>query len=81
MSLAGALQAGPTSTRRGPRCSVDTLLRSLPDEESRALAVMLADDGWLGSNVAKVIRKEVGVSISGTTIQRHRRGDCSCEPV
>lgn len=81
MSLAGALQAGPTSTRRGPRCSVHTLLRSLPDVESRALATMLDDNGWLGSDIAKVIRSEVGVTISGTTIQRHRRGDCSCEPV
>lgn len=81
MSLAEALQAGPKGSRRGPRCSVNTLLRSLPDVESRALAAMLDDDGWLGSDIAKVIRSEVDVSISGTTVQRHRRGDCSCEPV
>lgn len=56
-----------------------TLLRSLPADEREALAHMLADEGWRSESVAKVVTSEVGVTLRGQTVARHRRAACSCE--
>lgn len=80
MSLATAAKQGPPSARKGPRCTVGTLLDSLPADEADALATMLEDMAWTGEAIGKLITAEVGVRVQGGTVARHRRGACSCEP-
>lgn len=80
MSLAQTLAAGPRPVRKGPGCTVGTVLRSLPEDESAALAVMLSDSAWESETVARTLRDEIGVNVQGQTVARHRRGGCSCEP-
>ena len=80
MSLAAALTAGPTHTRKGPGCSVGLLLAQLPDSERAALLAMLADPDWNAEAIADRVSAEedIHVTIQGQTIARHRRGRCSC---
>lgn len=80
MSLAAQLTQGPPPLRKGPGCTVGTLLRSLPPDEGAALAVMLDDQNWTAEAVGRLITAEVGVKVQGGTVARHRRGACGCEP-
>lgn len=80
MSLASAVKAGPPSKRKGPSCSVGVLLSTLPESEARGLMAMLApDSGWTGADMAAALRAELGIDFLGTTLSRHRRGDCRCD--
>lgn len=80
MSLKGALDVGPTRKRKGPPCTVGVLLQALPETEADALADMLADSAWQGTQIARLVTRETGVTVQGGIISRHRRGDCACEP-
>lgn len=76
MSLLAEIEAA-ASPRRGPACSIETVLAELPDSERAELEKALASARYLGSDIAKVLRGR-GFHVANLTVNRHRRGDCRC---
>lgn len=76
MSIAERL-AAPTPAPRA-RCSVAAILGKLEGQDRDALVVAIGDDRFTGEAIAQALRAE-GHQVSGHTVQRHRRGRCSCD--
>ena len=80
MGLGDALKAERARPEmRGPRCATCTLLSTLPEAESAALQAALADETFSGAAIARAVRQEGYSSVTSTSIQRHRRGECRRE--
>lgn len=80
MSLAAALKSEKDRPdQRGPRCATCVLLGTLPDKEAEALRVALADETFSGAAIARALKGENYGSVTSTSIQRHRRGECRRE--
>ena len=77
MSLANALRNIPEAQHRHRKCGVGVLLDTLNTDDSTALAEALANPDLTGSSIAHVL-KNGGHRISANTLNRHRRGDCTC---
>lgn len=77
MSLAEKL-AKPAPVVRA-RCGVAKVLTHLEGSDLEAVINALADDSFTGESIAEALRDE-GFQIMGQTVQRHRRGMCSCVP-
>lgn len=77
MSLLDDLQA-VEHNRIGARCSVGTLLGRMTDEDRAVLLGWLADDSITSVRIATALRKQIAPTMGDSTIQRHRRGACSC---
>lgn len=75
MNLAEALKETRTSLK-GPRCNLCTITAALPKDEASALNEALADSTFSGAGISRAL-KAVGHSISGGSVQRHRKGECS----
>jgi hypothetical protein len=71
--LATAAQA---RVRKGPPCSVCTLIESLPDGESQALVTLLSDPGVRYSWLADQLRDQGIADIDAGGYARHARGGC-----
>lgn len=57
-------------------CSVSAL--DLSDEQKAKIDAALAEPSITGEAISRVL-KSWGVKISGNTIQRHRKKQCSCD--
>lgn len=68
-------RAGPKA-RKGPPCSVCTLLDRLPDAEREALLQLLRDPEWRYADIARELMTE-GYDLSAYTLGHHARGDCA----
>ena len=77
--MALSLEDFAKPVRKGPPCSVPGALAALTDEV-RALAeqALAGDPEVFPSTVIAQRMTEQGAPIKGHTIQRHRRGECSC---
>lgn len=74
-SLAAAL-AEVKPIRRGPGCTVCSLLRELDDIDRQALINALRQDsGITAEQISEALRTE-GHEIMGQTLRRHRNGKC-----
>ena len=76
MTLATKLVT-PPDPRRGPDCSMRTILRALPEQEAQAVQAALNNPDWTAAALARLLTQE-GHRIQDTTVRRHRRGDCLC---
>lgn len=76
MGLKDALDAEAARSRSGPRCTVCTLLDTLPKDDAAALAEYLANPVVHGSMIARALTAE-GHHVNASTVVRHRRGDCA----
>ena len=80
--ILAALEADESS-RRGPNCSVSSLLATLEapaaDQLRTALAAKLPDGSfrYTATSIQRVLKGR-GVIIDDKTINRHRRGQCRC---
>jgi hypothetical protein len=72
-SLAEELKAYRPSR---PRCSFGVILEALSDDD-RATVVSALGSPIPGTHIAKVLTSR-GHPLKGETVQRHRKGDCSC---
>jgi hypothetical protein len=54
------------------------LLETMPAEDATDLRAALDDPTIMGTAIAKVLRSR-GHDITHDTVQRHRRGQCSCQ--
>lgn len=76
MTLATKL-ATPPGPRKGPDCSMGTILRTLPEQESQAVQAALDNPDWTAAALARLLTQE-GHRVQDNTVRRHRRGDCLC---
>ena len=76
MSLAEAL-ARTEPRKLGPTCSVAFILTRLDADDAATLAAALTDPCVPGSDLARALTAQ-GHRVTGNTIQRHRRRDCTC---
>lgn len=70
--------AAETVIKKGPTCSVATLMGELSKDDAEALAEALATQRVPGTAIERALLRE-GHRMPAATIQRHRRGMCSCE--
>lgn len=78
MSIVSRLAAGPPKTGAKP-CAVGHILAELAEDERAALASALANPEWTAVALTKVLNDE-GIRVSHSTVLRHRKGECACEP-
>ncbi|CAB5216972.1 hypothetical protein UFOVP199_21 [uncultured Caudovirales phage] len=75
MSLAAALAANKSSLK-GPRCTICTLMDTLTKDDAAALRTAMADVTFTGAGISRALKAE-GHTISGASVMRHRKGECS----
>lgn len=68
--------SGSTVQRQG--CTVGGLLESLDDDARAAYEHVLTLKAATAPAIARSIAARYGVELNPKTIQRHRRGECSC---
>ncbi|MFJ5532475.1 hypothetical protein [Streptomyces sp. NPDC093261] len=76
MSLADRLNALEPGPRR-PVCSIRTAGEAMSKADRQALTDFLADRRYSGRQISDALRAE-GFAVSAITVNRHRRGECSC---
>ena len=69
-----------TNIKKGPPCSVSLLLEDLNDEDRAAVIEAMADAKIPSTAIDRALLKE-GYRVGSHSLQRHRRGECACEPV
>lgn len=63
--------------KRGPACSIPTILAALPPDQAEFARLALANPHAPGTEIARSLA-ELGHKVAVCTVQRHRRGDCRC---
>lgn len=61
-----------------PACTIGKALEEMTSEERVPFEEALADGSIFGTVISKVLERTRGLKVTGTTVQRHRRGACSC---
>lgn len=79
MSFADALRREHQPQARA-RCSVLIVAEQLDDADRAALIDAMTDPAISSSSIARALMS-IGHSVRQHTINRHRRKDCSCEPL
>ena len=75
-SVTDLLNNTQPKTKKGPPCSVCTLLASLPVDESAALVALLSDPGVRYTWLADQLRDQGIADIDAPAYGRHSRGAC-----
>ena len=60
-------------------CTVAWTLDTMPADDAAALLEALGDETKHAADLARVLAAH-GYQLSATTIRRHRKKDCACEP-
>ena len=66
------------AVRKGPPCSVGTLLATLDNEERTALNAALANPTRSKRHLSEAISAAYQVRIQDHTLNRHKRKQCRC---
>lgn len=75
MSLADALKTH-APTRKGPMCTVCSLLGQLDKGDRKALDGALADISYTHNGISRALRAE-GHNVASQAVSRHRKGECA----
>lgn len=63
--------------KKGPECSIPTILAALPPDQAEFARLALANPHAPGTEIARSLA-DLGHKVAVCTVQRHRRGDCRC---
>jgi len=74
------LEAEQANTRRGPECGFVEVYRTLQKPDADDLRDALVRPQITSTTIARVLGRH-GLKIQPQTVNRHRRGECSCERV
>ena len=69
-------------TIKGPHCSLGNLIAHIPEDERAALLSLINPDAYprtTSTALSRAIESAFGTRIGRNAIDRHRRGDCSCD--
>lgn len=80
MPLLDTLTAEKAASRKGPLCGIAVLLDRLDKADRAALLQFLADRDTVTTAVIHRALAAEGHRVGKNTIERHRRGDCACDP-
>lgn len=72
-----AAEVAAQSNVHKPRCTIGIALDKLSKADRAEAVEVIAGDAQ-GSAIARVLSARTGERISGQTVNRHRRGECSC---
>lgn len=78
LNLGAQLQAAKT-IRKGPPCAISVILGRLADSDAASLREALSNGDIAHTTIYRVLTDN-GFNLSINTVQRHRRGECACEP-
>lgn len=70
-------EVNAATTRSSHRCTIAVALSNL-DPATRAEFVEVIAGDAQGSAIARVLSRHFGRDVRPQTLQRHRRGECSC---
>lgn len=76
MSLASKLENYAPSKK----CSTNSWLVTLSEEDRQAAQEALADENWSTLSLHKILRSE-GYPLNADTLRKHRKGECACGTV
>jgi len=62
---------------KGPACTFGRLTVTLPKDDLKDLAELLADCTITAAQIKRGLAS-IGVKMSASTVSRHRLGDCAC---
>jgi hypothetical protein len=81
MSTVAEVYASLNHPRRGPACTVGTTLARLEQAQADELRAMLtaSPDEFTGTGIARTLTALTGQRVATYTLNRHRRGECTCE--
>lgn len=65
------------NTTQQTNCRIREIADSLPEGDKDAFVVAINDENITAPAIERALKKN-GYSVAGTTIRRHRRGECSC---
>lgn len=65
------------STAPQTNCRVREIADNLPDADKNAFMDAVNNENITAPAIERALKKN-GYPVAGTTIRRHRRGDCSC---
>lgn len=77
MSLLDDLSDPNFRSRKGPRCGVALALEEMPKDVLAKFTAAMSNKYAPSTKIAVAIT-ELGYRVPADTIQRHRRGVCSC---
>lgn len=78
MSLRDTLDAEKAAARKGPPCGMFVLLGNLDKADAEVLREYLGDREKVTTAVIHRALLREGHRLGKNTIERHRRGECSC---
>lgn len=64
---------------RGTPCSIRLAFDAIGPEESGELLAALRDQGTTSVAIASALANAFGINVRKWVVQRHRRGECTCE--
>lgn len=64
----------------GTPCTINSIIESMDEDDAEALSKAFADPSIKGTTICKVLKAR-GFAVASHTVQRHRRGGCSCDPL
>ena len=68
----------PAPARRGPRCTVSVALDQLDRDDRHTLVAWLGDPDITARRIAAAVQSATSLSLTVTTVHRHRRQECGC---
>lgn len=71
-------EALAANRKNGSKCRVAVIKAEMSKKDAAELQEALEDIIIQASSISRVLANR-GITIGVTTIQRHRRGECSCE--
>lgn len=71
-------EAESTHYTGGTPCTIKGIIDSMAPADAESLTKAFADPSIKGTTITKVLKGR-GFAISAHTVQRHRRGGCSCD--
>lgn len=78
LTLSAALDVA--AQRPGPRCAISRLLDQLAPDDAATLTAAIDDITVESSRIARALQMlDSSVRVSRSTIQRHRKRECSCD--
>lgn len=80
MSLYDEIATAHNKNKPGPVCGVAKALEAMKAADAADLLRAMASD-MKGSVISDVLKEKRNIRVSGFTVQWHRKGRCSCEPV
>jgi hypothetical protein len=78
MSLKDSLAAEKAASRKGPPCSFEGIFARLDKADADALTAYLADRENITTTVILRALQAEGITVGQNTVQRHRKGICTC---